>query len=120
MMNLLSSATAATLGHVPTIHHEELLLPWDRPQPVHGPVLDQCLGPPRPRSARHLIARLAGPIAGRVMARIAKGSRPDRMRKQLVAPLAMVMHPALENPASGAIVLGAAFGYVAGEDAAAS
>jgi len=53
--------------------------------------------------ARAFIAKVIGPVAGMVMGRIARARKPERMRKQLVRPLAMVMRPALDNPASGAI-----------------
>ncbi len=53
--------------------------------------------------ARKFIAKAIGPVAGLVMGRIARGDNPQRMRKALVRPLAMVMRPALKNPASGAI-----------------
>ena len=73
----------------------------------HNPFLGRfsmnAWAPAAAERARVRIAKLAGPIAGRVMGRIAKARKPERMRKQLVRPLAMIMRPALKNPATGAL-----------------
>ncbi len=53
--------------------------------------------------SRLSLAKLIGPIAGFVMAFFSKSRRGDLMRRCLVRPLAMVMRPALKNPASGAL-----------------
>ena len=53
--------------------------------------------------ARHAIARLAGPIAGRVMGRIARARNPEQMRSRLVPGLARIMRPCLDNPPGGSL-----------------
>ncbi|MFJ6565302.1 FAD-dependent oxidoreductase [Streptomyces sp. NPDC091412] len=73
----------------------------------HNPFLGRfsinAWAPAAAERGRALIAKLIGPVAGRIMGNIAKARNPERMRKQLVGPLAMVMRPALKNPATGAI-----------------
>ncbi|MEV7862618.1 FAD-dependent oxidoreductase [Streptomyces hirsutus] len=73
----------------------------------HNPFLGRfsvnAWAPATAERGRALIAKLIGPLAGRIMGNIAKARNPERMRKQLVGPLAMVMRPALKNPATGAI-----------------
>lgn len=73
----------------------------------HNPFLGRlsmnAWAPAAAERARGLIAKLIGPVAGLVMGRIAKARNPERMRGQLVGPLARVMRPALKNPATGAI-----------------
>lgn len=53
--------------------------------------------------SRATLAKLIGPIAGFVMAYFSRSRRGDLMRRCLVRPLAMIMRPALKNPASGAL-----------------
>lgn len=73
----------------------------------HNPFLGRlsmnAWAPAAAERARGRIAKLVGPIAGLVMGRIAKARKPEQMRRQLVRPLAMIMRPALRNPATGAL-----------------
>ncbi|MGC9667626.1 FAD-dependent oxidoreductase [Planosporangium sp. 12N6] len=59
--------------------------------------------PSRAHRARLAIAKAIGPIAGRVMGRIARARNPERMRKQLVPMLTRMMRPCLDNPPSGTL-----------------
>lgn len=53
--------------------------------------------------SRTTLATLVGPTAGLVMESFSKSRRGDLMRRCLVRPLAMIMRPALKNPASAAL-----------------
>ena len=53
--------------------------------------------------ARRAVARMAGPIASRVMSRAAGKVEPERMRRVLVPALAWMMKPCLDKPASGTL-----------------
>jgi 3-oxosteroid 1-dehydrogenase len=53
--------------------------------------------------SRLALAKIVGPIAGFVMAFFSKSGQGNLMRRLLVRPLAMIMKPALKNPATGAL-----------------
>ncbi|MDF1602219.1 FAD-dependent oxidoreductase [Nocardioides sp. YIM 152315] len=52
---------------------------------------------------RMRIAKAVGPVAGRVMGRIARKRDPERMRKRIVPVLTRIMRPCLDRPASGTL-----------------
>ena len=73
----------------------------------HNPFLGKysinAWAPAKADRARLAFAKAVAPIAGRVMARLARAHNADRMRKVMVPALAAVMRPCLDNPASGAL-----------------
>lgn len=73
----------------------------------HNPFLGRyspnSWAPAKADTARRLIAKAIGPVAGRVMGGVAKAHNPDRMRTVIVPALTKVMRPSLENPASGTL-----------------
>ncbi|GAA1638142.1 FAD-dependent oxidoreductase [Georgenia ruanii] len=73
----------------------------------HNPFLGSrspnAWAPSATERARLATATAVAPVAGRVMARIAKDRNPARMRKMLVPSLAKIMRPALDNPPTGAL-----------------
>ena len=70
---------------------------------ILGKYSPNAWAPAQADRARIAIAKAIGPIAGRVMARIAKARNPERMRKQLVPVLSRIMRPCLDNPSTGTL-----------------
>jgi succinate dehydrogenase/fumarate reductase flavoprotein subunit len=59
--------------------------------------------PRQAEQARAAIAKAIGPIAGRMMGRVARSRDPERMRRRIVPVLTRIMRPCLERPASGTL-----------------
>ncbi|WP_417323419.1 FAD-binding protein [Dietzia aurantiaca] len=71
--------------------------------PFLGALSWNAWAPATAEKTRTAFASAVGPVAGQVLRRIAKAKNPESVRRLLVRPLAMLMKPALKNPASGAL-----------------